>query len=58
MTKTKAIVKLTMLKDDVEALLANLDHKSRNNLLLSLLQRSEDNNESVEVKDIRGKYIE
>jgi energy-coupling factor transporter ATP-binding protein EcfA2 len=51
-------VKEAKIKTQVEALLEELDQKSRNNLLLSLLQRTEDNNESVEVKDIRGKYIE
>ena len=51
-------VKEDKIKTELENLLVGLDTKSRNNLLLSLLRTTEQKNESVAIKDIKGKYIE
>ncbi|WP_412463324.1 hypothetical protein [Halobacteriovorax sp. RT-2-6] len=46
------------VKSKMEDLLKDLDSKTRNNLLLSLLKPVAENNESVEIQNIKGKYIE
>ncbi|EQC47511.1 hypothetical protein [Bacteriovorax sp. Seq25_V] len=46
------------IKDSIEKLLSSLNPKSRNNLLLSLLKPIEENSQSVEIKNVKGKYIE
>jgi hypothetical protein len=51
-------VKEAKIIDELEKILDGIDNKTRNNILLSLLKPSEDINSSVEIKDIKGKYIE